>query len=154
MNEKDFIGKIVVSMSDGAKVGTVKDLVFHGLGLSDLLVAGERGEGLLPFDQIGTNGPDAVTVPSYSVIDWNAGRLMEPDRRNTHDLRKLSVVDSDGTMLGTVHDLTMTKAGKIQEIDVRTEGVFGLGAVHTMVAGGHIRAIGAQMITVDSVSKK
>ncbi len=154
MKDKDFIGKMVVSMSDGAQVGTVKDLVFHGLELTSLLVNGERGEGLLPYGDVGKNGPDAITIESYTLVDWNAGKTLEPDRRNTHDLRKLSVVDAEGNLLGHMHDFTMNSKGHVRDIAVRTEGVFGIGARHANVMGSRVRAIGPDMITVDMASKK
>ena len=153
MKENDFVGKPVVSMSDGAKIGKVRDMVFKGLDLTSLVVNGERGEGLLPIGLIGTNGPDAITIESYTVVDWNAGRLQDPDSRNTHDLRKLSVVDADGNMLGKMHELTMNAKGRVEEISVRTEGVFGIGAHETLVAASRVRAIGTDMITVEKAPK-
>ena len=59
IREKDLMGKAIVSMGDGAKVGTVKELVFQHLTLSSLVVRGEHGEGLLRYQDIGANGPDA-----------------------------------------------------------------------------------------------
>src|SRR5580658_9762245 len=100
LKDKDLIGKSVVSMADGAKVGTVEELVFHGLDLNALVVKGERGEGLLPYISVGTNGPDAITIESYTLIDWSAGAGLGPDSKNLHQLRELSVVDSDGKSLG------------------------------------------------------
>ncbi|MDR3691611.1 MAG: PRC-barrel domain-containing protein [Fimbriimonas sp.] len=153
MKDKDFINKQVVSMADGAKVGTVKDLVFNCLDLKALVVQGERGEGLLAFTDIGTNGPDAVMIESYTVIDWNAGRVLGPESRNTEDLRKLSVVDADGNLLGHMHHITMDPKGHVKHIAVRTVGVFGIGANETLVAGSRVRAIGADMITVEKSRK-
>ena len=67
MKSKVFIGKKVVGMSDGAEIGKVKDLIFTGLKLTGLVVKGDRGEGLLPYDSLGANGSDAMTVESYAV---------------------------------------------------------------------------------------
>jgi sporulation protein YlmC with PRC-barrel domain len=153
MKDKDFIGKAVVSMGDGAQVGTVKDLVFRGLNLAALVVDGECGEGLLPYGSVGKNGPDAITIDSYTAIDWNAGRVVEPDSRSTHDLRKLSVVNAEGQILGHMHDFTMNSKGHVQKIYVRTDGIFGIGAHKEVVAGSRVRAIGSNMITVESARK-
>ena len=152
MKDKDLVGKTVVSMADGARVGTVKDLVFHGLELSKLLIRGERGEALLDFKSIGVNGPDAITIESYTLVDWNAGRTLEPDNRDIHELRKLSVVDAGGKMLGHLHDLTMDDLGHVETIAVRTEGVFGVGAHETVIPGASVRAVGSNMITVEAAA--
>ncbi len=153
MKEKDLVGKKIVSMADGAKVGTVKDLVFHGLELSALVLDGERGEGLLPFKDLGTNGPDAITIESYKLVDWNAGKVLAPESRSTHDLRKLSVMDANGTLLGHMHDLTMDDNGHVKDIDVRTDGVFGIGSHETVIPAAQVRALGADMITVEVTGK-
>ncbi len=153
MKEKDLAGKKVVSMADGAEVGTVKELVFHGLKLSGLVVHGESGEGLLPFKDLGTNGPDAITIESSGLVDWSVGKIPDPDGRNMHDLRKLPFMDGDGNTLGRMHDLTMNEAGVVEDIDVRTEGVFGLGSQETVVSASQVRAVGPDMITVEAGSK-
>jgi sporulation protein YlmC with PRC-barrel domain len=148
MRDRDFVGKVVVSMADGAQVGRVKDLVFNDLNLSALVVQGDRGEGLLPFPSLESNGPDVITIASYSVLDWNPGDALEPSPRTIHDLRKLTVVDSDGNVLGHIHDFTMDAVGHVQEIDIRTEGVFGLGAHKTVIDGAQVCALGADLMTV------
>ena len=48
MKEKDLVGKHMVSINDGTRAGTVKDLVFDELQLTALVVKGDRGEGRLP----------------------------------------------------------------------------------------------------------
>jgi sporulation protein YlmC with PRC-barrel domain len=150
MTEKEFLGKTVVSISDGAKVGTIKDLVFDGSQVKGFIVKGERGEGLLPFSALGTPGPDAIAIESYELVDWNAGKLLQPASKTLNDLLKLSVVDDSGAMIGHMHDLTFDSAGYIEQIAVRTEGVFGIGAHHTLVPGKRIRALGPSFITVES----
>jgi sporulation protein YlmC with PRC-barrel domain len=153
MKDKDLVGKKVVSMADGAQVGTVKDLVFHELELTALVVRGERGEGLLPYKDLGTNGPDAITIESYKQVDWNAGKSLDPESRSTHDLRKLSVMDADGNLLGHMHDLTMDEKGHVEDMSVRTDGILGLGSHETVIPAGRVRAVGADMITVDGDPK-
>jgi sporulation protein YlmC with PRC-barrel domain len=137
-------------MADGARVGSVKDLVFRGMDLDALVVRGERGEGLLPYKSLGAIGPDAVTIESYTLVDWNPGPALGPETKDMHGLRQLAVVDAEGHKLGHLHNLTMDAAGHVEEIDVRTEGVFGLGAHQTVIPGKRVRAFGADMITVDS----
>ncbi|MBS1716833.1 MAG: PRC-barrel domain-containing protein [Armatimonadetes bacterium] len=153
MKDRDFLGKKVISMADGAEVGSVKDIVFQGLELTSLLLKGDRGEGLLPFGKIGKNGPDAIMIDSYGVVDWNVGKGLAPENRSSHDLRKLSVIDGDGHVLGHLHDFTMDAKGHVESIAVRTEGIFGIMADETVVEGSRVRAIGADMITVDSPGK-
>lgn len=153
MKDKDLVGKNVVSMADGARVGNVKDLVFQGLHLDALVVRGERGEGLLPFKSVGTNGPDAITIESYTLVDWNKGPGLGPESTDMQQLRKLQVVDADGKMIGHLHDLTMSPTGEVETIAVRTEGVFGIGAHETVIPASDVRAVGADLITVEGNSK-
>lgn len=150
MKHKDFVGKRVVGMADGAEIGKVKDLVFTGLKLTGLMVKGDRGEGLLPYDSVGANGPDAMTVESYAVIDWSAGPELAPESRTTHEIEKLKVIDAEGNMIGHMHDYTMSASGLIEEISVKTDGVFGIGAHETVVPAASVRAIGTDMITVET----
>ena len=149
MTDKEFMGKKVVSLSDGEKLGKVKDLIFTGLKLTDLVVKGERGEGLLPFKNLSANGPDAIMVETYALIDWNVGPALTPESRTAHELEKLKVVDDKGKMIGHMHDYTMDTNGVIEEISVRTEGVFGIGAIETIVPSKRVRAIGSDLITVE-----
>jgi sporulation protein YlmC with PRC-barrel domain len=149
MRPKEFVGKRVVSMADGEEIGKVKDLVFTGLDLTALLVKGDRGEGLLSYGAIGANGPDAITIESYTLIDWSAGPALAPESRTIHEIEKLKVMDAEGNMIGHMHDFTMNSKGVIEEIAVRTDGVFGIGAHETVVPGSRVRAIGADMITVE-----
>jgi sporulation protein YlmC with PRC-barrel domain len=150
MTEKDLLGKAVVSMGDGARVGKVKDLIFHGIQLQALVIKGERGEGLLPYERIGKNGPDAITIDSYTMVDWNGGTISDPESQEIGELRKLTVVDSNGKMLGHLHDLDLSESGLIQEIFVQTEGVFSIGAHKSRFAGPQIRSMGPKLITVDA----
>lgn len=151
MKKEEYVGKKVVSIADGAEVGKVKDLVFQSLKLTALVVKGERGEGLLPQGDISANGPDAITIESYKLIDWNAGSAMDSESRTTHELEKLKVMDAEGNLLGHMHHFTMNAEGEIEHISVRTEGVFGLGAHETTVPSTKVRAIGEDMITVEKI---
>jgi sporulation protein YlmC with PRC-barrel domain len=148
MRDKDLIEKSVISIADGERVGVVKDLVFLDLNVLGLLVMGNHGQGLLPFSKLESIGPDAIMVASTSVVDWNAGSVLVSGGRNTRDLRKLSVVDSEGNFLGHIHDFNMDSTGQIKEINIRTEGVFGIGSQRTMVEGAEVCGIGSDVITV------
>ncbi len=150
MRYKDLVGKSVVSMADGAVIGEVKDLVFRSLDLDALIVHGDRGDGLLPFTSLGTNGPDAITIESYTLVDWNKGPTLGPETSDLHHLRKLQVVDDTGKMLGHLHEITMNANGHLEDISVRTEGVFGIGAHVTVISRSHVRAVGPDLITVEA----
>jgi sporulation protein YlmC with PRC-barrel domain len=150
MNENDLVGKAVVSMADGAKVGVVNDLIFKGVSLQGLSLKGDKGNGILAFKNIGTTGPDAISIESYKNVDWDAGKTLEPDSHNLHDLRKLKVIDDSGTELGHLHAVTLDNLGNIEEIAVRTEGVFGIGSHQALIAGARIRSLGPTLITVEA----
>ncbi|HLK17188.1 MAG TPA: PRC-barrel domain-containing protein [Fimbriimonadaceae bacterium] len=153
MKDSDFIGKRVVSLADGAQVGTVKDLVFHELELTALVIRGERGEGLLPFADLGKNGPDAITIESFTLVDWNAGHALQPDGRTTRELRELSVFDANGKKLGHIHDFTMDVSGHVEDFAVRSGGVLGIGADERVIDGSQVLALGEDLITVKASPK-
>jgi sporulation protein YlmC with PRC-barrel domain len=150
---KDLIGKPVVSLEEGAQVGRAKDLVFQGLELQALVVQGEHGEGQLPYADIRTPGPDAITIESSSLIDWDPGQGKESSGKGRSEFLELAVVDAEGNNLGHVHDLNFDLTGQVEDIAVRTEGIFGIGAHETTIPRSQIRAVGPKWITVETLSK-
>ncbi len=140
-------------MDDGAKVGTVNDLIFRGVEMVSLVVKGERGEGLLPYERVNENGPDALMIDSYTAIDWSSGLTLEPGTRSVHELRKLSVVDAEGNLLGRLHEFTITPKGRMEDLYIKTEGVFGIGSHESVVSQSRIRAFGPDAITVEMGKK-
>jgi len=152
MNISDLIGKPVVSMIDGEKVGVVKDLLVDpdNLRATALSLGGIPGQGLLPFEHIKSVGVDALTIETAQAIQWATGQLSTATGRPMHELKKLPVMDSSGTELGGIQDIEIdVSTGRLLSMKVGGGGVFGIGGHSTVVAIAQIRAIGAAMITAD-----
>lgn len=152
MNISELIGKPIVSMIDGEKVGVVKDLLIDSeqLKVTAVLLGGIPGQGLLPYEQVKSVGLDAMTIESAQAIQWSTGQLATATGRPMHDLKKLPVMDSSGTELGGIQDIEIdVSTGRLQSIKVGGGGVFGIGGHSTVVAIAQIRTIGAAMITAD-----
>jgi sporulation protein YlmC with PRC-barrel domain len=149
MNAQELIGKPVVSISDGARVGTVKDLLVDtaGLSIAGFLIGGAKGDGRLQFDQIKANGNDAITIENVSSVEWNIGRPANSERRMT-DFLELAVINEAGSALGNIHDVLIDDSGRIESLAMREGGVFGIGSHRTSVPRTDVRAVGERMITV------
>ena len=135
-------------MGDGTRVGSVTDVLFNGLDVNSLVVHGDHGNGLLPYRDVLSNGPDAITIESSTLIDWNAGPESDVEGKGAQHLRKLAVMDADGAMLGHVHDMDMDEPGHVENITVRGDGIFGFGGHETRIQTSRVRAVGPKMITV------
>src|SRR4051812_39319729 len=95
LNARWLIGRAVVSIADGEKVGTVSDLQLD-LGervVLGLLIGGDGGlfnrerPSLIPLGQVHTFGRDAITIQDTGGITAPEGA--PPDRAETlHVLKK------------------------------------------------------------------
>ncbi len=152
MNISELIGKPVVSMVDGEKVGVVKDVMIDAdqLKATAILLGGIPGQGILPFEQVKSVGHDAITIDSAQAIQWATGHLSTAAGRKADELKKLPVMDSSGTALGGIQDIEIdVTTGRLLSMKVGGGGVFGIGGHSTVVGIAQIRAIGPAMITAD-----
>ncbi|RYG38472.1 hypothetical protein EON81_03505 [bacterium] len=143
----ELLGKAVIGMADGAKLGTVKDVLIDVTSLSAtaLLVSGEAGQGNLPLERISGIGADAVTVESSQAL------LMSPQTgtlRPATEIKGLPVVDVTGNAIGNVHDMTLY-GDKVESIEVRSGGLFGIGANDSIIPVTALRSIGSKLVTVE-----
>ncbi|CAN5653987.1 hypothetical protein BH11ARM2_BH11ARM2_26370 [soil metagenome] len=145
----ELVGKSVVSLSDGVKVGTVKDVLIDTgtMVAGALLVAGDSGRGGLPFAQITNIGQDAITIETAQAVFWASANTPGPGRE-AGEIKGLPVVDASGTVVGNVHDIDLLN-NRVQSLIVRSGGVFGLGANDSVVPVSAIRSIGAKLVTVE-----
>lgn len=145
----ELVGKAVVSLSDGIKVGTVKDVLINTdtMVAGALLVAGDSGRGGLPFAQITSIGQDAITIETAQSILW-ASANAPGSERGANEIKGLPVVDASGTVIGNVHDIELLN-DRVQSLVVRSGGILGLGAHDTVVPVSTVRSIGAKLVTVE-----
>lgn len=148
---KEFVGKAVVSLKDGASIGRVKDVFIDtsSLTATGLLLEGDPGHGMLPLKNIKNNGKDAITVEDSSPVEWVKSVTPDQPLRLGDDVMHLTVVNSEGDVVGKAHDVVFEDGGKIECLEVTRGGVFGLGAHNTDIERAQILAIGEELITVD-----
>ena len=148
----DLIGVPIISVNDGTKLGSVKDVLIDtdSLKATALLISGDSGRGGLAFAQVLAFGPDAITVKSAEDIFWASATSPGP-ARESNDIKGLPVVDASGTHLGNVHDISLY-GDRVESIEVRSGGVLGIGATDTDIPVKQIRSIGAELVTVDALA--
>lgn len=152
LKANDLIGKPIVSIVDGEKVGVVKEVLIDPASLkaTAILIGGPPGQGLLPFESVKSVGDDAIMIETTQMIQWATGPLSSAAGRTIHDLKKMKVMDSSGKEIGKVHEVEIdVPSGQIASVHISGGGVFGIGAHSADVNLAHIRAIGSELITVD-----
>jgi sporulation protein YlmC with PRC-barrel domain len=148
---KSLHRKAVLSLDDGERIGYVEDLLIdvQGSRLGGFVVKGEKGEFVLPREQVQAMGGDAITVTSVSATQSGANAL--PGLRPFSEIHGLKVVDSAGNLVGQLHDIDIDPAtGAISSLDVHSGGVFGVGANSDRIPISDVRSFGPELIMVDA----
>ena len=147
--------KPVVSMADGAQVGTVEDVLFDPseLRVAGLALRGQGGESILPFGSIRSIGSDAVMVESAAETQGAGGQAMRENMRGLGDLTSLSVVNGEGTLLGKVKEVEIDEDGRLAQLEAHRGGVLGIGGTDVTIPPSAIRSVGPKLITVDMPSE-
>jgi len=150
MTLADLRRKPVVSMSDGLKIGDVDDLVvdISRWAVAELHLAAKGIRGLLPIGNVKGIGPDAITVENTDAVDWTG----KPTGRLFTAVKELTVVDSGGTILGHLSDLTFGNDGTVESMEVHRGGVLGIGVHVTVVKPSEVRGVSDRLITVEIAS--
>ena len=154
MTTKLVKGTPVVSLADGAKLGTIDHVYFDP---SRLAVVGftfhQRGglfgggsSGLIDISDVQSFGPDAVTVPDVSVV--RSELAVDAIDCNLLDLETLlnrTVMTVNGTLVGRVAAIQFGDASHaLTALDVIGEGT----DVHGSIAASEIQTIGPELIIV------
>lgn len=142
----------VVSMADGARVGTVQDVLFatNPLGVTSLVLSGQGGKAALPFSDVRSIGNDAVTVDNREAIHGFQAPGAPENLRSLRDMTRLKVVNAEGTYLGDVQEVEIDqKTGQVGEFIAHRGGMLGLGGTTIHVPATAIRGIGPKLLTVD-----
>jgi len=156
INARTLIGRAVVSVTDGEKLGLISNLQ---LDLTERIVLGflMGGDGgifnrekpsFVPFAQVRTFGRDAVTIQDKSGIT-----IAEGAPHNTAatlgDLKK-RVVSASGEVIGDGEDVAFDDAsGAITALQLAPQGGFlGIGAATHTVPIEEVVGFGRDVITV------
>ncbi|MHB8637567.1 MAG: PRC-barrel domain-containing protein [Fimbriimonadaceae bacterium] len=155
MNVSALIGKPVISMSDGEKVGTVKDVLIDPdkLCATGYLLGGPSGQGFLQFDKVKGVGEDAITIEGAQLIKWATVQRSKSTGREARELMKLTAVDGAGTALGALQDLRLDmKSGRVVSVQVGGGGLFGIGGHSVDIPASAVRAVGPSLVTIEAAA--
>ena len=153
MKSTDLNGMAVVSLQEGAKLGQVDQPIFDlsARRLRALYVKGDSGISILPFDQIEKIGTDAITVATSRVTQTPGAESMGSRMLDLPTLRKLKVVDRDGTYLGTLSEIEFDpQSGQVTQLAAHKGGVAGIGGTTTPIDTEATLTVGAELLTVNS----
>jgi uncharacterized protein YrrD len=113
-------GKTILSVNDGAKIGSVDDVLIdpNSLRVAALTVTSggvfDRETNYVPASDVNKWGKDAVLVEGREVFRAEADIT---DRESwisaANKLNGLTMVDSHGTRLGRIEDVLIDDSGKI-----------------------------------------
>lgn len=153
MNANTLKGMPVVSMADGAKIGTVKDVLFDPseLRAAGLVLVMAGGESLLPFGSVRSIGADAIMVETTTTSSGVAMQGDVEDLSRLAELVGLPILSGEGTHLGQVTDVAIDPGdGHITGLAIHRGGLLGIGGSSMMIEGSAIRGIGPSVVTVEA----
>jgi len=156
MNASDLKGMAVVSLGEGTKLGEVDQPLFDlpNRRMCALHVKGDSGIAVLPFEAIERIGSDAITVVTSRVtqtpgIDSSGQGLLDLEA-----LRKLKIVNQDGTFLGKLSDVEFDpRDGHVTHLAAHKGGVLGMGGTTTPIGTNASLAAGRELLTVYANTK-
>lgn len=153
----EMIGKTVVSVESGEKLGTISDALLEPgeVRLMGLVVGqGMLGkEHVLPLEDVQTVGRDTVLARTHEHLidprDWKA-RDIQATRTST--LRGRPVVSGAGDRLGQVTDLLVDEqTGAFGGLEVETRSLGGLRHHRSVIPASPTPRIGKDAIVVPEV---
>jgi sporulation protein YlmC with PRC-barrel domain len=153
MNADNLKGMTIVSLGEGAKLGSISEVLFatHPLRAAALSATGNGQDFIIPFEQIKNIGTDAVTVESGQVTQTASKEGAYSGLATLGALTRRKVVDEAGTLIGTIRDLDFdTTTGQVTGLTVHKGGMLGLGGTATTLDAATIRSVGNDMLTVST----
>jgi uncharacterized protein YrrD len=151
MNTVDIKGKAVLSVTTGARLGRVEEVLFDpaSLDMAALRISANHQQAVIPFDQVHSIGRDAVMVAGGDVAQWITTSRAAEGLVAFDDLKHHKVVDDAGTLLGTPRAIAVEPhTGQLHQIEVHTGGMLGMGGQTTTVPGSDVTGVGADVIVV------
>ena len=156
INAHILMGRAVVSVADGEKVGAISDLHLdlRQRIILGFLIGGDGGifnrekPSFIPFTQVRTFGRDAVTIADKSGIAVAEGA--PHDMAATLGAIKKRVVTASGEVIGDGDDLTFDDAsGAITALQLAPQGGFlGIGATTHVLPMEEIVEFGRDVVIV------
>lgn len=154
MEIKDLHGIAVVSIADGAKLGTVEDVLMDGAQRRVDALRVESG-GLLrrqhmvvPFTALRSIGVDAVMVADAAALSPAPDHTAD-GRHSAGDLDKMRVVTENGAYLGNLSNARFDPAtGVVSEFEIGAGGIGGILGHKKMIDAASVTSIGPDIMVV------
>ncbi len=160
ISARTLIGRAVVSVADGEKMGTISNLQLDLVQrlVRSILIGGDGGifnrekPSAVPFDQVHTFGRDAVTIRDKSGIVV-AESVPHTTTATLDDIKK-RVVTTGGEVIGDGNDVLFDEAsGAITALQLAPQGGFlGIGAATHVLPLEEIVEFGRDVITVHNAA--
>ncbi len=159
-NARALVGRAVVSVADGEKVGAISDAILDldARAVRGLVMGGGGGllrhetPSVIPLARIHSIGPHAVTLTDNTAIV----RMEGPPYENapTLDALKRPVVTAGGEAIGTGDDLIFDEAdGTFTGLQLAPRGGFlGIGATTPVIPIAEVIQFGPDAITVQDAA--
>jgi len=151
MDAKTIKGLAIVSITEGAKLGRVEEVVFdpQAMRVAAVLVGGDGQTFAIPFEKLTSIGADAIMVDSSQVTQALSQGDTLSGLPSLRHLTGLKVVDEAGTLVGAVAGIDIDgTTGRVLTLTIHKGGVMGIGQTTTALGVAAIRSIGAELITV------
>ena len=158
-NARALVGRSVVSVADGEKVGAISDAIldFDARAVRGLMMGGgelfrHETPSVIPLAQIHSIGPHAVTLANKMGIVRMAGPPYEG--APTLDALKKPIVTVGGEAIGTGDDIVFDEAdGAFTALQLAPQGGFlGIGATIPVLPLAEIIEFGPDAITVQDAA--
>lgn len=153
MKSNEISGKSVVSISEGAKLGRIDDVLVdtEEMRIAALHITRHGEEALIPFEQVSSVSGDVVTVPSSSAAHRASAQQETADLAHLKDVSKLKVVDEAGTFLGVVRSIELDpRSGALTELQTQKGGLLGLGGESYTIPVAEVTSVGDELIVVQA----
>ncbi len=153
MKGKELKGKTVVSITDGAKLGQVDDVLVdtEGLRVAALHVKGPGAEALIPFDKVTSATSDVVTVPNSTAAQPPRAQDDAEHLASLGEVTKLKVIDEAGTFLGVIQSVEVDpQSGAILEMQTQKGTAMGLGRESHTIAASEVTSVGEEVVVVQA----
>jgi sporulation protein YlmC with PRC-barrel domain len=151
MKTSEMKGKAVLSITTGLRLGRVEEALLNpaSLDLSALRISADDQQAVVPFAQVRSIGRDAVMVEGDDVAQWITTSIAAEGLVTFDDLKHHKVVDDAGTLLGTPRAIAVEpQSGRLQQLEVHSGGMLGMGGQTTTVPGSDVTGVGADVIVV------
>lgn len=154
MNSDKLKGFSVLSLTEGIRFGHVVAPLFDPatLALRAFQIEGDGQSFLVPLDQVGTIGTDALMVENSRMTRAATAAGAFGSFVAFDALRHLKVVNAAGTFLGTLRDLESDPAtGAPLRLTIHKGGFLHLGGETLTIEGLAISGVAHDLITIANV---